>query len=62
MAFVGSLSQILQMRSLVNYPEGFNLIESILPISVGITLGFLAFVGIREFWHEFAVALKGGPQ
>jgi hypothetical protein len=46
----------------MNYQEGLNLIESILPIAVGISLGCLAFLGAREFWHEFAVACKGGFQ
>ena len=44
----------------MNYQEGLYLIESILPIAVGMTLGCLAFIGISEFWHEFAVACKGG--
>ncbi len=46
----------------MNYQEGLNLIESILPIAVGISLGCLAFLGAREFWHELAVACKGGFQ
>ena len=46
----------------MNYQEGLTLIESILPISVGIVLGCFAFIGIREFWREFAVACTGGYQ
>ena len=46
----------------MNYQEGLNLIESVLPIAVGMSLVALAFIGIREFWHEFAVACKGGFQ
>ena len=43
----------------MNYQEGLNLIESILPIAVGMSLVGLAFIGTREFWHEFTVACKG---
>ena len=46
----------------MNYQEGLNLIETILPIAVGMSLVGLAFIGIREFWHEFSVACKGGFQ
>ena len=46
----------------MNYQEGLTLVESILPMAFGITLLSLAFIGIREFWHEFAVACKGGFQ
>ena len=46
----------------MNYQEGLTLIESILPIAVGIVLGCLAFVGIREFCREFAFAWTGGSQ
>ena len=46
----------------MNYQEGLTFFESILPIAVGISLGCLAFLGAREFWHEFAVACKGGFQ
>ena len=46
----------------MNYQEELSLVEFILPIAVGMTLAGLAFIGIREFWHEFAVACKGGFQ
>ena len=46
----------------MNYQEGLHLIEFILPMAVGMTLVGLAFVGMREFWHECAVACKGGFQ
>ncbi len=46
----------------MNYQEGLNLIESVLPIAVGMSLVALAFIGIREFWNEFAVAGKRGFQ
>ena len=61
-AFVVSPSQNFLRRYAMNYQEGLNLIESILPIAVGISLGCLASLGAREFWHEFAVACKGGFQ
>ena len=38
------------------------LAEGILPIAIGISLGCLACIGIREFWHEFEIAFKGGFQ
>ena len=46
----------------MNYQEGLTFFESILPIAVGISLGCFALLGAREFWHEFAVACKGGFQ
>ncbi len=46
----------------MNYQEGLTFFESILPIAFGISLGCLASLGAREFWHEFAVAYKGGFQ
>ena len=61
-ALVASPSQNFLRRSVMNYQEGLNLIESILPTAVGMSLVGLAFIGIREFWHEFAVACKGGFQ
>ena len=61
-ALVASPSQNFLRRSVMNYQEGLSLIESILPIAVGMSLVGLAFIGIREFWHEFAVACKGGFQ
>ncbi len=44
----------------MSYQEGVVVFESIIPIAVGVTLGCLAFIGIREFWHELAIACKGG--
>ena len=44
----------------MNYQEEQMLFESILPIALGITLGYLALIGTREFWNEFLVAFKGG--
>ena len=61
-ALVASPSQNFLRRSVMNYQEGLTFFESILPIAVGISLGCLAFLGAREFWHEFAVACKGGVQ
>ncbi len=46
----------------MNYQEGLTFVDSFLPIAVGICLGCLASLGAREFWHEFAVAFKGGSQ
>ena len=46
----------------MNYQEGLTFFESLFPIAVSIALGGLAFIGIREFWHEFEVAFKGGIQ
>ncbi len=46
----------------MNYQEGLTLFEAILPKAVGITISYLAFIGIQEFWHEFVVACKGGYQ
>ena len=57
-----SPSQNLLRRYVMNYQEGLSLIDSILPIAVGMSLVGLAFIGIREFWHEFEVACKGGYQ
>ena len=59
-ALVASPSQNFLRRSAMNYQEGLTFFESILPIAVGISLGCLALLGAREFWHEFAVACKGG--
>ncbi len=50
------------MRSLMNYQQGFVMIESILPIAFGMTLVCLAFIGVFEFWHEIEIAEKGGFQ
>ena len=61
-ALVASPSQNFLRRSVMNYQEGLHLIEFILPMAVGMTLVGLAFVGMREFWHECAVACKGGFQ
>ena len=46
----------------MNHQEGLAFLDSILPIVVGVTLGGLAFIGIKEFWYEFSVACKGGSQ
>ena len=46
----------------MNYQEGLAIIESILPMAVGMTLVGLALIGIRELWHEFGIACKGGFQ
>ncbi len=42
------------------YHEGIVLLESIVPLTIGIALGLLALLGFCEFWNEFAVAFKGG--
>ena len=46
----------------MDYLEGLALIESILPMAVGMTLVGLALIGIGELWHEFGIACKGGFQ
>ena len=46
----------------MDYQEGLTLIESILPMAVGMTLVGLALIGIREFWYELGIACKGGFQ
>ena len=61
-ALVASPSQNFLRRSVMNYQEGLTFFESILPIAVGISLGCLAFLGAREFWHELAFACKGDFQ
>ena len=60
--FIKRPLQIFFVRSVMNYQEGSTMIESILPIAIGISLGCLACIGIREFWHEFEIAFKGGFQ
>ncbi len=44
----------------MNYQEGLTFFESIIPMEVGMSLLGLALIGLREFWHEFEIASKGG--
>ena len=46
----------------MNYQEGLTLVESILPLALGMSLVGLALIGIREFWHVFGIACIGGFQ